>query len=422
MKVRTLCMGLVLSLDDFEEMNLLRKFELAKNGLMSIAKVLAENKYEVQTLRISLNPMENWLFLNENWTPEVIREQIVKKVGAIVDCLVKVNLEFCSLGGLSNSKYFDYIPEILGMSTRLFSSLRFSKDSNSVGPDFKDCLEAARCVHNIFNNLGNLGNFRNTVSFNYDHGSPFFPASYSAIDYGVSVGLENGDLLFMGFYAATSLDNAKDNLVKIFQQVYPPLQDVLLSACNFAKESAGIPLSYLGLDISVNPGLSIPDSVGAGLEALLQSILCPIDLSNIGLASTHGKVNFGQFGTLGAVSTVTCAIKEFILSSEVKVIGYNGLMLPVMEDLILAQRTDFYRLRDLLLFSSVCGVGLDTVPIPGCTSVEAIASVLLETSSMSYKLQKPLSVRLLPMKDRLAGDYTDVENPYLCNCKILSIY
>jgi uncharacterized protein (UPF0210 family) len=38
-------------------------------------------------------------------------------------------------------------------------------------------------------------------------------------------------------------------------------------------------------------------------------------------------------------------------------------MLPVMEDPVLASRAaeGCYTLRDLLLFSTVCGVGIDTV-------------------------------------------------------------
>ena len=71
---------------------------------------------------------------------------------------------------------------------------------------------------------------------------------------------------------------------------------------------------------------------------------------------------------MAAVSAVTSAVKS-LSSNGVKLIGYNGLMLPVMEDLILADRAaqnpPTFTLRDLLIFSSVCGVGLDTVPVPG---------------------------------------------------------
>jgi uncharacterized protein (UPF0210 family) len=65
---------------------------------------------------------------------------------------------------------------------------------------------------------------------------------------------------------------------------------------------------------------------------------------------------------------VTHAVKS-LANNGIKLIGYNGLMLPVMEDLILAERASeipsTFTLRDLLMFSSVCGVGLDTVPVPG---------------------------------------------------------
>ena len=71
---------------------------------------------------------------------------------------------------------------------------------------------------------------------------------------------------------------------------------------------------------------------------------------------------------MAAVSAVTSAVKG-LSSDGIKLIGYNGLMLPVMEDLILADRAaqnpPTFTLRDLLIFSSVCGVGLDTVPVPG---------------------------------------------------------
>lgn len=76
----------------------------------------------------------------------------------------------------------------------------------------------------------------------------------------------------------------------------------------------------------------------------------------------------GGFGTLAAVSAVTKAVKS-LPEKGIKLIGYSGLMLPVMEDLVLAERAaqtpPTFSLRDLLTFSAVCGVGLDTVPVPG---------------------------------------------------------
>ena len=77
---------------------------------------------------------------------------------------------------------------------------------------------------------------------------------------------------------------------------------------------------------------------------------------------------FGDLGTLATISAVTAAIKSVNEESESKdedilLVGYNGLMMPVMEDIILAQRAQEgkFGIRDLLLFSTVCGVGIDTV-------------------------------------------------------------
>lgn len=142
---------------------------------------------------------------------------------------------------------------------------------------------------------------------------------------------------------------------------------------------------------------------------------------------------FGAMGTLAAVSTVTSAVKALALPSPsnnntsaentVKLVGYSGLMLPVMEDTILAQRATEGRftLRDLLMFSAVCGVGLDTVPIPGNTSATVLAGVYMEVAALAFRLNKPLSCRVLPQQGKLAGDTTEVVSPYLCNSTVFPL-
>jgi len=128
-------------------------------------------------------------------------------------------------------------------------------------------------------------------------------------------------------------------------------------------------------------------------------------------------------------------------------------MLPVMEDIVLAARASgflgplsffsaenadstagasasglngactAYSLRDLLTFSSVCGVGLDTVPIPTDVHPHQIAAVYCEASALAFRLRKPLSVRLLPMQGLQAGQRTSVggDNPYLTDTTVFSL-
>ena len=81
----------------------------------------------------------------------------------------------------------------------------------------------------------------------------------------------------------------------------------------------------------------------------------------------------GSPGTLAATAAITSRIK----SLKVKLTGYNGLMLPVLEDDVLAQRVAEGKLTiySLTLYSAVCGTGLDTVPLPGDVSVDRVAAI-----------------------------------------------
>jgi len=194
------------------------------------------------------------------------------------------------------------------------------------------------------------------------------------------------------------------------RQAFLPVQQCALLFC---KQNG---IDFLGIDASINPGLGLPDSVGAGLETLL--------------ANQFGEHNsyFGCMGTLSVVSTITSAVKSLVnpgrgFASEIKLVGYSGVMLPVMEDVILSQRATEgkFSIRDLLMYSSLCGVGLDTVPIPGNTSTERLAGIYSEVGALAFRLDKPLSCRLLPMINLSAGDMTAVEYPYLCNTCVFSI-
>jgi hypothetical protein len=70
-------------------------------------------------------------------------------------------------------------------------------------------------------------------------------------------------------------------------------------------------------------------------------------------------------------------------------------------------------LRDLLLFSSVCGTGLDVVPVPGDTSVETLANIIIDVAAQSVKLRKPLSVRLYLIPGAEVGDPVHVDDALL---------
>lgn len=122
---------------------------------------------------------------------------------------------------------------------------------------------------------------------------------------------------------------------------------------------------------------------------------------------------FGMNGTLTAALAITTAVKKV----PVKQIGYSGLMLPVMEDKLLARRwaENTYDIDSVLAYSSVCGTGLDTVPLPGDVSEERLVKIFGDVAALAYKWHKPLSARLQPVKGKAAGDKTDFASQYLFN-------
>lgn len=81
--------------------------------------------------------------------------------------------------------------------------------------------------------------------------------------------------------------------------------------------------------------------------------------------------------------------------------------------------------------AAVCGCGLDTVPVPGATQGQpaqerqallgATAALLLDVSALAFRLDKPLSVRLLPVPGASAGQQTAFDSPYLLNCATLAL-
>ena len=149
---------------------------------------------------------------------------------------------------------------------------------------------------------------------------------------------------------------------------------------------------YNGLDLSPAPLKDV--SIGAAVEEL-----------------SHAR--FGSSGTMSAVAAITAALKAI----PVQQAGYSGLMLPILEDSLLAQRWSEGKISvdALLAYSAVCGTGLDTVPLPGDVTSEQLQRMLSDVASLARKWNKPLSARLLPVQGKKAGEHTEFDDPFLVN-------
>ncbi len=145
----------------------------------------------------------------------------------------------------------------------------------------------------------------------------------------------------------------------------------------------------------------------------------PAPLGDVSIAAAiedFTGARFGSSGTLTAARIITAAVKAV----PVKQIGYSGLMVPVMEDKLMAKRwaESAYNIDSLLAYSAVCGTGLDTIPLPGDVSIEQMDRMYADVASLATKWNKPLSARLQPIPNKKPGDQTDFRSPYLFNTTI----
>jgi uncharacterized protein (UPF0210 family) len=189
----------------------------------------------------------------------------------------------------------------------------------------------------------------------------------------------------------------------------------------FARTRGNFPASVAELTRQLTVHAKVAETIGERVASAKGWIFMGVDPTpaplgdvSIGAAiETYTGAKFGSSGTLTAALAITTAVKAV----PVKQIGYSGLMVPVMEDKLLAQRwaEGSYHTDDLLAYSAVCGTGLDTLPLPGDVSVEQLGRILGDVAALAWKWKKPLSARLQPVWGKKAGDRTEFGGQYLFN-------
>lgn len=80
-----------------------------------------------------------------------------------------------------------------------------------------------------------------------------------------------------------------------------------------------------------------------------------------------------------------------------------------------------YGVQEPLLYSNVCGTGLDVVPLPGDTSVEDLAGLIGDVATLLARQEKPLLARLFPIPGRKAAGPVTFDNPFLTDSVVMSV-
>jgi uncharacterized protein (UPF0210 family) len=127
---------------------------------------------------------------------------------------------------------------------------------------------------------------------------------------------------------------------------------------------------------------------------------------------------------LGAAGSLFAAafVAEAIGRADIPRCGFSGLMLPVLEDSVLAVRAAAGQvgLNDLLGYAAVCGVGLDTAPLAGDIAEETLAAILLDVAALALRLDKPLTARLMPLPGLQPGDPVHFNFPYFADSRVMA--
>ena len=235
------------------------------------------------------------------------------------------------------------------------------------------------------------GTFNFTATAMLKPYSPFFPGSYFT---------EKGQQFAIGFEGANVVH---DVFVKDKGRYDAAVADLTAALTKHSSVADGIgkkvaketSWNFLGVDPTPAPLGDV--SIGAAIEA-------------------YTGEKFGSPGTLTAARIITEAVKAVPVAQ----IGYSGLMMPVMEDKLLAQRwaESTYNMDSLLAYSAVCGTGLDTIPLPGDVSLGQLKRIFSDVAILAAKWNKPLSARLQPVKGKKPGDRTEFQDPYLFNTTV----
>jgi uncharacterized protein (UPF0210 family) len=358
-------------------------------GTLNVAKKQFEQRgWEVETIRITTQPFPEYV----RGLPRAKALELLTEL----DSLAAGNYDFCigpaMMKDADDPAMMELAAEFLAHAKVTISSAIIAGDD---GIHWRTIQHTAHLVKYVAENSPQgKANFKFGATAMVAPYGPFYPASYHMGGGGkFAVGLESANVVMRVLSETKGI--AQQAAEKLSSELTRYAQEAESVAQDFAKQSGW---DYVGLDPTPAPLGDV--SIGAAMEAY-----------------TGNPV--GSSGTLSTAFLITTAVR----SVRVKQVGYAGLMLPVLEDKTLARRWSEGRLSidALLSYSSVCATGLDVVPLPGDVTEEQIARILGDVAALASKWNKPLTARLLPVKDKRAGETSEFEDQYLTNAKLQSL-
>jgi uncharacterized protein len=345
--------------------------------------------YEVETVRLTTQPLAELV-------SGLSEEQALAFLAQLDDLSVRENF-LPNVGAAMLHDSGD--PAAMHLLERVLSTLPKIEASTIIadeaGIHWKTIRRTAELVKYVSEHSPHSqGTFNFTATAMLKPYGPFFPGSYHTGAGGqFAIGFEGANVVRDVF--AKDKGNAAAATADLTAAL---TKHAAVAATVGKKIAAETGWAYLGVDPTPAPAGDV--SIGAAIEAF-----------------TGAK--FGSSGTITAAYIITAAVKAV----PEKQVGYSGLMVPVLEDKVLAQRwaESAYNIDSLLAYSAVCGTGLDTIPLPGDINVEQMERIFGDVASLALKWNKPLSARLQPVHGKHPGDRTDFQDSALFNTRLQAL-
>lgn len=368
----------------------------AGDFLLKAKSAFEAEGYEVQTTRMATIPF-----------PKLLGDKRINNLPNFANELAKAiqdaGIAYASLGPAlpESPRSYQVIPEAIAASENIFFGGVMAGQSGSKLPDSKIYMEQVKACAEVIVKCASIdpngfANLRFAALANVKPGAPFFPAAYHDSDQpAFAIAVESADVAVNAFSGQKTVDDGRSALVA---EITKHGQAITRISQLLTRTSEHI--TFNGIDFSLAPFPDDAHSLGNAVEKM-------------------GVSKIGLHGSLAAAAILTEAIER----ADFPHIGFNGFMQPVLEDSILAKRAaeGTLTVKDALLYSAVCGTGLDTVPLPGDTTAEEIAPLLLDLCALSLRLDKPLTARLMPIPGKKAGDATTFDFGFFSNSKVMRL-
>ncbi|GAB4399221.1 MAG: PFL family protein [Anaerolineales bacterium] len=340
--------------------------------------------YEVQTVRVATVSFAKML-------GEKHIDELPNYSGQFAQAMKQIGVSYAALGPALPElpRSYQVVPEAIAASEGVFFSGVMADAQTVHMAQVKACAEIiVKCAPIDPNGFANL-NF--TALANVGANAPFFPGAYHTNDqpaFGIAV--ECADLAVDAFDGRKTVDDGRNALIA----------EITKHGQAITKIAGDLHIDFKGIDFSLAPFPNDAHSLGKAVENM-------------------GVPKIGLHGSLAAAAILTDAIER----ADFPHIGFNGFMQPILEDSILAKRAaeGVLTVKDALLYSAVCGTGLDTVPLTGDVTADDLAPLLLDLCALALRLNKPLTARLMPIPGKKAGDATTFDFAFFANGRVMAL-